>query len=364
MAKKKRLYLELIRALAIFFVIFNHTGTKGFFLFSTNPGSILYPVYIFMSIACKPAVPLFWMVSGSLLLPKEESIRYVYRHRVLRMVTVLVLFSFFHYMFTIFKGLDTFDFAFFLTTLYTDCHATAFWFLYRYIGMMMMLPFLQKLVKSMTKHQFLYLFMLIFVIKGIIPIIQYLVSTIPAVQAATEGNALIMSRHLTSNLFSEDVLYFIGGYYFGNYLKDEELNRKHALAWAGAGFLAVIITCLITQYKINLTGVTDGPAAETFYNNLIAIPTFAVFYNVRLFFCRRSIPAATEKIILVLGRSAFGIMLCEHALRIQLEPYYYYYFKPFLPRMLACLGWVAFIYLSGLLITTVLKTIPGIRKLI
>ena len=364
MTKKKTLYLELLRALAIFLVIFNHTGTKGFFLFTVQQSSALYPVYLFLSVACKTATPLFWMVSGSLLLPKEESIRYVYRHRVLRMVLVLVLFSFFHYLFMIYKGLDTFDVAYFLTQLYTDCHAPAYWFLYSYIGMLMMLPFLRKVVKSMTKNQFLYLFLLILILRGVVPILQYLVSTIPTVQAATGHSTLIMNHNLTSNLFSENVLYFIGGYYFGSCLKDEELNRKHALRWAGAGLLAMIVTCLMTQYRINITGVTDENAAETFYNNLIAVPTFAVFYNTRLFFRRRTITAAVEKVIIFLGRSAFGIMLCEYALRIQLEPYYYYYFRPFFPRMLACLGWVALIYLVGLVITTVLKMIPGIRKLI
>ncbi len=95
------------------------------------------------------------MVSGSLLLPKEESIRYVYRHRVLRMVIVLVLFSLFQYSFTTWKYSDRFDFAYFLTKLNTDRHATAYWFLYSYIGMLMMLPLLRRMVKSMTGNQFL-----------------------------------------------------------------------------------------------------------------------------------------------------------------------------------------------------------------
>lgn len=49
-------------------------------------------------ISCNTAIPLFWMVFGSLL-PKEESIRYVYRHRVLRMVLILALFPLFQYIF-------------------------------------------------------------------------------------------------------------------------------------------------------------------------------------------------------------------------------------------------------------------------
>lgn len=98
----RKLYLDLIRAVSIFLVIFNHTGIKGFMLYSVATQSPLYPFYMFLSVACKPAVPLFWMVSGALLLPKEESIGRVYRHRVLRMVIVLVLFSAIYYGWQIF----------------------------------------------------------------------------------------------------------------------------------------------------------------------------------------------------------------------------------------------------------------------
>ena len=51
MAKKKTVYLEFIRALAIILVLFYHTGTWGCFLFTVRQGSALYPVYMFLSIA-------------------------------------------------------------------------------------------------------------------------------------------------------------------------------------------------------------------------------------------------------------------------------------------------------------------------
>ena len=79
----------------------------------------------------------------------------------------------------------------------------------------------------------------------------------------------------------------------------------------------MIITCLMTQYKINITGVAHEDAVETFYNNLNAIPTFAVFYTARWFFSRRSIPAAVERVIIYLGSCAFGIMLCEEVVIIK-----------------------------------------------
>lgn len=57
----KRLDIELIRIIAVFFVIFNHTGTMGYFLFASyEPRSIQYWIYLFISVFCKISVPLFF----------------------------------------------------------------------------------------------------------------------------------------------------------------------------------------------------------------------------------------------------------------------------------------------------------------
>lgn len=188
------LYLDLIRALSMFLVIFNHTGTKGFMLYSIATKSPLYPFYMFLSVACKPAVPLYWMVSGALLLPKEESISRVYRHRVLRMVIVLVLFSAIHYGWRILYGqVESFDIKYYFTVLYTSYFATAYWFIYSYISMLMMLPLLRKMVKAMSRQHFVYLFIIIVAMSGVIPIVQYLVGK----------GEINMNGDLAGNLFQQ-----------------------------------------------------------------------------------------------------------------------------------------------------------------
>lgn len=72
--KSKILYLEALRILSIFFVIFNHTASNGFFLFSTYKSTdIQYWVYLFISIFCKFSVPMFFAISGALMLGKDEN---------------------------------------------------------------------------------------------------------------------------------------------------------------------------------------------------------------------------------------------------------------------------------------------------
>ena len=84
MAQNQRhLDIELIRIIACFFVIFNHTGEDGFFLFSRYDWkSISFWIYLMISIFCKCSVPLFFAVTGALLLEKEETAGRLWRHRI------------------------------------------------------------------------------------------------------------------------------------------------------------------------------------------------------------------------------------------------------------------------------------------
>lgn len=69
--KAKRVYYEWIRLIACFFVIFNHL--KGYRLFM-NASGVKQMFYMSLSVITKINVPLFFMVSGALLLEKQEDI--------------------------------------------------------------------------------------------------------------------------------------------------------------------------------------------------------------------------------------------------------------------------------------------------
>ena len=97
--KEKYIYLEIIRIIAMFFVIFNHTGIEGFFLyFKQDPGSFSYWLYSFISIFCKFSVSIFFMISGALMLGKEESIKTLWEKRILKMILFLIAVSTFYYI--------------------------------------------------------------------------------------------------------------------------------------------------------------------------------------------------------------------------------------------------------------------------
>lgn len=67
---KRTLWLDILKIIACFLVIVNHAG--GYVL-GNNPSKITIIFYCVNFAICKIAVPIFIMVTGSLLLKKESS---------------------------------------------------------------------------------------------------------------------------------------------------------------------------------------------------------------------------------------------------------------------------------------------------
>ena len=87
----KKVYLELLRILAIIFVLFNHTRSLGYSLYANTENPFSYWGSLSLSILCKAAVPIFFMVSGGVLLGRQETLKDLFRKRVLRFLNVILL---------------------------------------------------------------------------------------------------------------------------------------------------------------------------------------------------------------------------------------------------------------------------------
>lgn len=99
MNTKKEVYLEILRIIAICFVIFNHTGLNGYWLFTQRtPGTLSFYIYLFLSLFCKFAVPLFMAISGAVLLGRKDEPVKKNAQRIFRIVIVLVVYSFIYYL--------------------------------------------------------------------------------------------------------------------------------------------------------------------------------------------------------------------------------------------------------------------------
>ena len=154
----KKIYLEILRILAILFVIFNHTGVNGFLLFSKYPNtSGQFWLYLFTSTFVTCAVPVFFMISGALLLSKDEDLTILWQKRILPMVIILLSVSFLYYFDSLSYNLMKVDLETFFQKLYSSNLKKHLWFLYSYIAFLISLPFFRCLVKNLNDKYFLYL---------------------------------------------------------------------------------------------------------------------------------------------------------------------------------------------------------------
>ena len=69
-AVKKKLHIEFLRSACIWLVMFTHTATEGFSLYLNEQSSPWFPLYLTVPFFVKTAVPVFFMISGALLLGK------------------------------------------------------------------------------------------------------------------------------------------------------------------------------------------------------------------------------------------------------------------------------------------------------
>lgn len=350
----KKEYMECLRVIAILLVIFNHTGQQGYTLFVGRQGSVFFWGYLFCSVACKIAVPLFLMMSGALLLPKQESIRIVYQKRVSRFLLTLLLFSAVQILFRAWAYGEPVTWSGYIQGVYSKNLATAYWFLYAYLGLLVMLPLLRRLAAGMTRQDYLYLTVCEVVFVGVIPILQYLI---------WHGEYRLNGSFAPVLMTNSNIFFFLLGYGVEQVWGLRADSRSKRLAWIAASLAAIGICGGMTVYLNTTTGSWGVYEAEFFHNSLIVIPTLAVYLLVKEFFLTHRIPDKARQLVLSLGGLAFGAMLLENIYR-------YIFEKHFLAlahrigSFPSCVLYVAAVFAAAGGTAWVMKRIPFLKKLI
>ena len=132
MTMKRKLHLEALRIIAIFFVVLTHTGNRGFTYFTTLKPSVGYFLAICIPLLCNICVPLFYMISGATMLGKEEPPAQIWKRRIPKYLAVLVLATLVMYLYYGIKKEKVLSVGDFLITLYTKNVIAPYWYLYSY----------------------------------------------------------------------------------------------------------------------------------------------------------------------------------------------------------------------------------------
>ena len=155
----------MLRIIAVVMVVLNHSDL--YYTYYTNTDSVFtFSVSLLLSCIGRINVPLFMMITGALLIPKAESWSVIFKKRISRMLVVLVAFSALMYGLQCFAwNQDTFSAMAFVEKLLKNEIQTSYWYLYEYIGILMMLPFLGAIARNVDLDCMKYFLGLVLIIK-------------------------------------------------------------------------------------------------------------------------------------------------------------------------------------------------------
>lgn len=348
---RRLVHLDMLRILAICMVVFNHTGERGYMLFSSEMGTLMYFPHMICSVICKIAVPVFFMISGALLLPKEESLKQLFTKRILRMVVVLLLISVPYYFWLHrSQGIGIFDF---FTYIYGNSASTSLWYLYSYIGWLLLLPFLRSMVKNLKPKDYVYLMVGHVVLVGVLPCLEYFL---------WEGNVTLNESFSSVIFVSQNVFFSLMGYYLEHVLDQKYFHRKTVLLSVMFSVIAVGIICLVTYVQAVALGMCSVKQYEAYFNSFICIPAMTVYLLVKIA-ASNITGGIVTKVLSILGTSVFGVYLIEKIIRA-LTNMVYITLAPSIGSFAASLVWVLVICGTGFILIATLKHTPGLKKVV
>lgn len=354
--KNKKIYFEVMRILACFFVIFTHTRNDGYFLFSTySIGSFPFFINMIFPVFAKFSVAIFFAISGALLLDKDETINDVFKKRISKIVLMLVCWSFIYYMIEVFKTGADFDLNIFITKLYSSSWNYTYWYIYAYIGFLLALPFMRKLVKNMTNREFVYMFVLAFIFVAILPLMQYFLGI-------GKMNSNINFSWLTTRSF----LYPCLGYFLEHRVDIKKAKKYLSILWI-VNIFTLALTCFLTYIHVQKTGICYEGKSQVFFWHFVMINCTTLFITIKYYFTFNKLNEYVSKLIVSIGKSTLGIYLM-HLMFVKSSKVntILYFLKNILRinAMISCLIYCLIIMLMCYILTLIIRKIPLIKKMI
>lgn len=290
-------WVDLIRVVAIFLVVMVHVSGQLTNVWGKIPEDQWIIADLYGGIA-RVCVPLFFMLSGYLLLPRSESLGEFYAKRMVKILIPWIAWSLIYLGWFCGTHLNTCTPVLAWDLLFAQGTYYHLWFLYSLISIYLILPLLRLMIRPETDKRILwYLIGLWLVFQALIPL------------ANKFWNFQIK---ISPPLAMGFVDYFVLGYLLG----EMQLSRTKALTsmliWGISTFITIVATYLFTRSS----GQFDGFFYDFVSLNVI-FASGAAFVLLRWMVETRPLSASgISRFIRALAISTFGIYLI-HVLIIE-----------------------------------------------
>ena len=350
--KKKLLYLEILSIIAIYFVLFNHTSDSGYLLFTRrDPGSMQFWVYLVLSIISKVSVPLYLLISGALLLNKEpEGLGVLFRKRIYKMSLLLFVVSLLYYLRDMrLYPQKAYGFKDFWTTFYSSETSTHLWYLYMYIAFLLILPFLQRLVRNLEDEYFVYMI-----------VISITMTCISLIERVLFQGQLTINTDLSFAWVPDIILFPCVGYYVEHRL---QITKKGTAIACVVSAACIALSAFLTYYYMVHPTPNASNGSTAFHKRFVLIYAISIFVLIKTLTRGLRTDLAISRLLLSMGSCTFGIYLIHKFIlvtpyRLQTLKIFYRFIKD---RMAACLLYCLCVFLVCYLLVLILKKIPLVR---
>ncbi|MGM0805767.1 MAG: acyltransferase [Bacillota bacterium] len=252
-------YANALRSLAIMAVVMIHVVSN---LLSGEISKTWWLATIIESF-CRWSVPVFVMVSGALLLGKEEPLSVFFKKRASKIIIPFLFWTLFYELFKVRTQLDTFSIETALKNIYIDNTYYHLWFLYMIVGIYFVTP-LFRAIAHQTK--LLIYFVMIWFFLTLELVVFYFTSE-------RIGFKLGMFWGFTG--------YFLLGYL----LAKHSLSKKIRILIYMGGLIGLLITIFGTYFATSSKGALDIFWIDYLAPNTVLVSTaiFVLFKHAYTF---------------------------------------------------------------------------------
>ncbi len=349
--KKREVWLDVLRVMAAFLVIVNHTNSDVFQ--SVTPANGTWWLSIAWYALCKLAVPVFVMVSGAVLLGHEDSYCKCLA-RFGRIVAALLVFSYLYFVHDAWVNhglwpriirLDVFAHK-----VWTLEIADSFWYLYFYAGLMLALPILQRLSCAMTDRDAWYLICLSLGLGAGWPLLAHFAPT------------LALPEYFDVPGFTTMVGLFLAGWQ----LRKRE-KPMHTMPWLLVLIASVLLSVVLLHAQfVQLNGVGKYWAFmdDRMQPSLLVVTAaISAFLLIRCLF-DRPMTERTQRVWMKAGGCSFGIYLLQQWVIAQTEVRMFIPLCNALTAFPAVVVWDIVVFILCLAAAMILRRIPVIKKIV
>ncbi len=260
MNKQSIINFDFLRVTACFLVVLLHTAAFNFSTFD----EYWWASNFYDSLA-RCSVPVFFMISGALLLRKQENIFLFYKKRFIRLLPTIIVWSIIYMLWNNYNGLSYGNAWGWAQSILQGPVCFHLWYLYCIFGLYLLIPFLQKIyVKTNTKEKIL--FLLICLLSSAIPSLSYLFDL--KIDIVAVYNLQYFSGFI-GYLFAGAILYE----YNNKIMKHKFINI--------AGYIVSIICIMFFTYFFSKK---HGTPLEIFYDYLSVFVIIASLFYFNIVF--------------------------------------------------------------------------------